>query len=365
MRCGLFIRIFFLFFIAKIGIVSAQKDTLPERASYVIYRTAEKMDIDGKSDEKSWFHAPWTSWFQDIEGDKKPAPRFRTRAKMLWDDRHLYIFAELEEPDLWATITQRDAVIFHDNDFEVFIDPDGDTHNYYEIELNALNVLWDLFLLRPYRDGAMPLTSWNMDGLQTAVSLRGTLNQPDDRDTGWTVEIAIPFSGLVEYRQGGRPCNGDQWRLDFSRVEWKVKANNSKYVKDTDLVSGKLCREENWVWSPIGAIDMHRPERWGFVQFSDTLAGHGIQPFLFDPENEVKDELRILYYAQREYAARNGHYASSFHELKKDKLLPFPLLFNPELKRTFSLYEIVASRSGSSWQWHIDQTGRVWYAKRR
>lgn len=31
-----------------------------------------------------------------------------------------------------------------DNDFEVFLDPDGDNHNYYEIEINAHNTVWDL-----------------------------------------------------------------------------------------------------------------------------------------------------------------------------------------------------------------------------
>lgn len=365
MRDRLLGRILFLFIITKFTGVSAQINMLAGRASYVIYRTAEKMDIDGKPEEKCWSAALWTNYFQDIEGDKKPAPQYRTRAKMLWDDRYLYIFAELEEPHLWATIKQRDQVIFHDNDFEVFIDPDGDTHNYYEIELNALNTVWDLYLLRPYRDGARPLTSWNMDGLQTAVSLQGTLNRADDIDTGWTVEIAIPFSGLVEYSRVGRPYNGEQWHLNFSRVEWHMRINNGQYVKETDPTTGSLCREENWVWSPIGAIDMHRPEHWGFVQFSDTLAGHSFQPFLFDPEYAVKDFLRNIYYAQREYAARKGHYASSLRELKKDKLLSFPLSFNPKLQSTFSMYEIVASRNGSPWQWHIDQSGRVWRTKRK
>jgi len=72
---------------------------------------------------------------------------------MLWDDTYFYVAAQLEEPDVWATLTQRDTVIFYDNDFEVFIDPDGDTHNYYELEVNAFGTLWDLMLLTPYRDG--------------------------------------------------------------------------------------------------------------------------------------------------------------------------------------------------------------------
>ncbi len=365
MRGGWIVMSLLLYCISETIFVSAQTVTLPQRTSYVVYRTKEKMTIDGKAEERSWSLAPWTNWFQDIKGGKENTPRFRTRAKMLWDDDHIYLLAVLEEPELWATVTQRDAVIFHDNDFEVFIDPDADTHNYYEIEMNALNTVWDLLLARPYRDGVRPLTSWDLAGLQTAVSLQGTLNDPGDKDTSWTVEISIPFRGLSEYGGGGRPRNGDHWRLDFSRVEWKTKITNGKYDKETDPATGRPYREDDWVWSPIGAIDMHRPEHWGFVQFTDTLAGQNIQPFISDPEDEVKDELRSLYYAQREYTKQKGYYASSIHEMKKSGMINYSLAFNPQLKSTFSMYEIIASRRNSSWLWHIDQSGRVWRTDRK
>ena len=99
---------------------------LPQK--YICYKTNEIITIDGKLIESSWSKAEWTDDFVDIEGSSKPVPRYRTRAKMLWDDNYLYIAAEIDEPDIWTTLTQRDTVIFYDNDFEVFIDPDGDTH---------------------------------------------------------------------------------------------------------------------------------------------------------------------------------------------------------------------------------------------
>ena len=117
--------------------------------TYICYRAVEPIEVDGKLDEASWGNAPWTAYFVDIEGDLKPRPRFKTRVKMLWDDDYFYFAAEMEEPDVWGTLTQRDAIIFYDNDFEVFIDPNGDTHEYYEFEMNALNTGWDLFLARP------------------------------------------------------------------------------------------------------------------------------------------------------------------------------------------------------------------------
>jgi hypothetical protein len=114
---------------------------------YVSYRAASPINIDGKLDEPAWVSAAWTDAFVDIEGDSHGRPRFLTRAKMLWDDEYFYVAAEMEEPDLWGTLRERDSVIFHDNDFEIFIDPDGDTHAYYELEVNALGTPWDLLLI--------------------------------------------------------------------------------------------------------------------------------------------------------------------------------------------------------------------------
>ena len=57
------------------------------------------------------------------------------------------------------------------------------------------------------------------------------------------------------------PRPGDQWRINFSRVQWKTQVIEGAYRK----VDGE--KEDNWVWSAQGVIDMHRPQRWGFVSF--------------------------------------------------------------------------------------------------
>jgi hypothetical protein len=85
-------------------------------------------------------------------------PRFTTRQKIRWDDEYLYIGAELEEPEVWANNTQHNSVIFQDNDYEVFISPDGSNHYYKEYEMNARGAWWDLCLNKPY-NGAGKLVS--------------------------------------------------------------------------------------------------------------------------------------------------------------------------------------------------------------
>src|SRR6516225_5217850 len=54
--------------------------------SYLCRFTSEPIHIDGQLDEAAWAAAPWTSDFVDVQGAAKPAPRFRTRAKLLWDE---------------------------------------------------------------------------------------------------------------------------------------------------------------------------------------------------------------------------------------------------------------------------------------
>lgn len=230
--------------------------------NYVCPRATTPVPQDGRLDHLCWANASWTDDFVDIEGDSKPRPRYRTRVKMLWDDDYFYIGAEMEEPHIWATLTEHDSVIFQDNDFEVFIDPDGDTERYFEFEMNALNTTWDLYLPIRYSNGGSADNSWEAYAL-TSVFIDGTLNDPSDVDMGWSCVMAFPWQAFAE--KGGMPCppcKGDIWRINFSRVEWDVEIVDGMYVK----VAGRP--EHNWVWSPQGQIDMHQPEHWGRVEFS-------------------------------------------------------------------------------------------------
>ncbi len=275
---------------------------------YVCLRATTPLVVDGRLDDAAWREAPWTADFVDIEGDLRPRPPLRTRAKMLWDDDFFYVGAELAEPGLWATLTRHDSVIFKDHDFEVFIDPSGDSHEYYEFEINALGTGWDLLLPRPYKDGGRAVDAWEIPGMLSAVHLDGTLNDPRDVDRGWTVELAFPWRVLGELaRRPAPPRDGDQWRVDFSRVEWTLRVVEGAYQKVPDT------KESNWVWSPQGVVDMHRPETWGYVQFSTAAPpGPAFQP---DPALPARRWLHEVYYAEREYRKAHRRWARSLEEL--------------------------------------------------
>jgi hypothetical protein len=312
---------------------------------YVCLRAASSIAVDGRLDDAVWRDAPWTDDFVDIEGAAQPKPVRRTRAKMLWDDTYFYIGAELEEPDLRATLRQHDSVIFHDNDFEFFIDPNGDNHAYYEFEMNALNTGWDLLLLRPYKDGGRAIDNWEIAGLKTAVHIDGTLNDSRDRDRGWSLEIAVPWSALGEL--AGRPSpprDGDQWRVNFSRVEWGLRRN-----------------EHNWVWSPQYVVNMHRPETWGYVQFERAP-----RAFVPDPSWAARRWLHAVYYAQHEFLAANKRWAPSLTVLKMSPPGDAGLT-NPQLTTTADAFEasidVEAGSGGVTWKIRAD--GLVWMNEKK
>ena len=218
---------------------------------------------------------------------------------------------------MWGTITQRDAVIFHNNDFEVFIDPDGDTHQYYELEVNALRTAWDLLLVKPYRDGGPAINGWDVSGLQVGVRVDGTLNRPGDADRGWTVELAIPWAALREAAHRAAPPEpGDRWRVNFSRVEWRTRVERGRYVKLTDPATGQPLPEDNWLWTPQGVVNAHYPEMWGFVQFSSRAAGQGADTFVPRVVDGEKWMLRVLYYRERAFHSAHGYFTDDLTKLR-------------------------------------------------
>ena len=291
--------------------------------NYVIYQTSNDITIDGKADEPSWEKAAWTEDFIDIEGAQMPTPQYRTRIKMLWSKSYLYLFAELQEPQIWAYYADHDQVVFHENDFEVFIDPQSNGRNYLEFEVNARNTLFDLLLPKPYRNGGIAQISWNAAGFKSAVSIDGTLNDPTDTDKKWTIEMAIPFSSLKTGLNNTVPADGQIWKINFSRVEWQSDVVDGKYIKKKNEKTGKDLSENNWVWNPTGEINMHVPERWGMVQFSANSVNGDQVAFQMPQDEELKKILWLVYYKQQDFKKANGNFSLSLSDLKIPAVMDF------------------------------------------
>ncbi len=322
--------------------------TIPR--DYIVYHTNTAPVIDGNINDSAWKQVQWTEEFRDIEGEDKPEPYLHTKVKMLWDDSCLYIAAQMQEPQLFAYQKHHDDIVFHDNDFEVFIDPGNTTHQYYEIEVNALNTIFDLFLNMPYRDGGSAMINWNAEGLRSAVKLQGTLNDPSDVDTAWTVEMAIPFKAITIGNNVFIPKDGTLWRINFSRVEWDTQIRNGKYITQSP--------EHNWTWSQQGVVDMHFPERWGYLLFSKNVIGN--TNFTLPYNEQQRQYLWLIYYRQHLYYKEHGSYAPDLKQLGIDsKVLVQDRNNVIRLEATPHQFMAFIADETNKTTWTIDQEGGI------
>ncbi len=255
----------FLISLSNVSVAQPLNGEAPQ--VYKAHRAKKPPVINGIIQKKEWDNATWSNLFVDIEGAAMALPVYTTKVKMLWNDSTLFILAQLQEPNMMATLLNHDDIIYRDNDFEVFVDPDNDTDNYYEIEVNTYGTIMDLFMNKPYKKGGHFDMKWDASKLTCAIGKMGTINQPNDVDTGWVVEMAFPINTFEKNINSHLPLTQQTWRINFSRVQWQFDVINGSYKKREE--NGKPMKENNWVWSPMGVIDMHYPDRWGYLTFTD------------------------------------------------------------------------------------------------
>lgn len=318
---------------------------------YIVNKINDQINIDGRDDELAWNNAIYTDDFIDIEGSKIPSQK--TNVKMLWDEKFLYVFAKLYENHIWGDITKRDEVIYYNNDFEVFINPNDDVFSYGEIEINALGTEWDLFLNRPYRLKGKADSSWDINGLKSSVDMSGTLNDPNDLDDYWTVEIAIPLKEIEKLNTSGKDekvISGDVWRINFSRVNWDFEIKNGVYSRKKE--NGKYLPEYNWVWSPQGIINMHVPENWGYLVFSENDE-------VFNMTNKLITQ-HILYTVFREITFGNLKYLKNLEANTSIEFKDFEYR-NIKISCNFLKTEdgYVIELNDGEYNFSIDETGKI------
>ena len=251
-------------------------------------RINEPLLIDGNLDKAACQHAEKSPPFVDIVNGEQAF--LGTQAAALWDDNALYLGFWITEPQIRASFTEKDSLIWFDNDVEVFFDGED---CYYEFEINAYGTIYEVFfiyqdalkknsrfdkpefdlynrdvdILSGFQDASRfkkhkrgrrwAFMDWDWPGLKSAVKIDGKINDPSVVSKGWTVELAFPWEGFKTLSPGKcwPPRKGDSHRFQLFRFE-------------ALRFHGKTINESiGWALNEHGSYDSHIPENFAHLHF--------------------------------------------------------------------------------------------------
>lgn len=227
----------------------------PPRLRVDMLDEGQKITIDGKLDEPVWRRAASTRRFVDVKtGSSNKAFPVNGRARLLYDETFLYVAFEVEDKDVTGGFKkgQKDPHLWTKDTVEIMVDPDGDGDNkdYYEIQINPQNLVFD----SRFDDYNVPKGSetspyghedWQSQ-LKSAVIVDGTLDDPKDEDKGYVVEARIPWKAF-DKADKLPPDPGTSWRMNFYAMQ----------------------NDSGVAWSPIlGKGNFHKASRFGRVTWA-------------------------------------------------------------------------------------------------
>jgi hypothetical protein len=230
--------------------VKGNRPELP-KATALKLAEGEIATVDGKLDEPFWSKAAWTPAFTAPNGTGQAVPP--VKAAFFWTPTMLYVGVQAEDNDVWSDFTDRDANTWEQEVIELFVDADGDQKDYLELQVTPANVIFDA-RFEARRSDLAKARAWNMTGFLTGAAVDGTLNNRDDQDKGFSVEMGIPVAEVP-----GAPhapaVAGDAWRVNLFR--WDFPKGGKQIAS---------------AFSPPIVPDFHALDRFGRLEFVDPAA---------------------------------------------------------------------------------------------
>lgn len=211
--------------------------------------------IDGKLDELVWKQTTPVTLKENESGKEVSDSSVTTQVKACYDIHNLYIAFVCNDPDIWCDYTRRDEYLWKEEVVEIFIDTDETPDNYIEIELSPSNVLFDSFIINPQKIDFAETSKFDLNHIMTAVYIDGTLNNREDQDKKWVVEMSIPFSDMMK-KKNSKKLSMQKWRINFFRVNRDKGKEEGKYA-----------------WSPTYG-SFHTPSKFGIFLFKKGTSKH-------------------------------------------------------------------------------------------
>lgn len=217
---------------------------------YLCKHVSRELELSGRLDDPLWETADVVFLNDAVTGEPG---RYRTEVRVLYSDHFLYVGFRCEDEFCWGTVTERNGPIWSEECVEIFINPADVPHQYYELNLSPLNVIYDACVLtnrtalQP-NGKIIPLTSFNLENMKTAVWIDGKPNQPDGAKA-WCAAYAIPLADIWG-SPNTPPESGDFWRINFYRIDSPVKK-----------------QRESYSWTHIRGERFHLPWLFGYLIF--------------------------------------------------------------------------------------------------
>lgn len=219
-------------------------------------RSSSAILIDGKFDEPSW-NVSSPAVFTTADG-RPVATDARTTVRALYDDTNIYFGFQVADNYVESQYKNRDDELWNQDVVEIYLDANADGKDYVELQVSPANVVFDALFRSHRTPDWKEAKAYTLEGLKTAVNVRGTLNNSSDVDEGYDVEVAIPFASIPGFAPV--PPKEDTWiRVNFFRMD----------SKDGKVVGAQA-------FSPAGG-DFHDLNKAGRLEFVQGAAGTSSQ----------------------------------------------------------------------------------------
>lgn len=192
--------------------------------------------LDGVVDDAAWASTTAIALGDSLEGETITPD---AQVRVGWTADALYVAVEIADADVWSDFREQDDPVWKEEVFELFLFGDASRRRYLELQVSPRGVTFDA-RFATYRKGD---EAW--DGPWTsAARTDGTLDRRDDRDRGWSAELAVPLAMICEHTTTACPMReGSTTRINAFWID-----------------RPKRGQPNAWSIAPTRVTDFHAPE---------------------------------------------------------------------------------------------------------
>lgn len=162
--------------------------------------------LDGDTDDPGWLGRPGPARTGDYVFDSGEPARPYSDTRLVWGDGYLYLALYAADENIESHAEKPDDPLLQEDAFRVVFSQPGVE---YAIDVSPRPVISDSIR----RDGGSWDLSWR-SGVHASKEIDGTLNNPDNRDEEWAIELAVPFESI-----GMKGESGESIGLSLSRCD--------------------------------------------------------------------------------------------------------------------------------------------------